>query len=409
MTQSDPVTVSPGSPLPASLRLCSPGDDDWPGMYFLAANSFADFVGPDVTSRLRTLIPHNGAVVVRAGDDVVAMALYLDLRLTVPGGAVLPTAGLSFVAVAPTHRRRGLLRAMCTELHRRMADSGYPLAALHASEGGIYGRFGYGPATVLQELTIDRRFVQWHGDAPGLGPQAVRLVPPTMHQGAFEEIYERWRRRVPGGMMRPQVLWEQLLAQRPSVPGGSMKSFGLLHPDGYAIYRVDNLDPTLARVDELRALTADARGALWRALLGLDSVQRISILTHPQDPLPFLLTDPRLAKTTWRQDGLWIRIADVPSVLEARTYAADLSTVLAVCGQGRFALDIRNGRARCTPTDVPAEIDMGLDALGSLYLGVHRAATLAAANRVRAKDADIIGRFDAAFVSDVPAETAFDF
>lgn len=378
-------------------------------MYFLAANSFSDFIGPDATNSLRKLIPHDGAVVVRAGDDAVGMAVYLDLRLTVPGGAVLPTAGLSFVAVAPTYRRRGLLRAMCTELHRRMADSGYPLAALHASEGGIYGRFGYGPATILHELTIDRRFVQWHADAPAAGSQKVRLVPPTEHVGAFEEIYERWRRLVPGGLVRPQVLWEQLLAQRPTASSGSANSFGLLHPDGYAIYRVDTVDHKLARVDELRAVTSDARVGLWRALLGLDSVERVSILTHPQDPLPFLLTDPRLAKTTWRQDGLWIRIADVQTVLEARTYGADLSTVLAVSGAGRFALEIRNGRACCTPTDAPAQIEMARDALGTVYLGAHRASTLAAANRIRTTDADLIGRFDAAFVSDVPAETAFEF
>lgn len=139
MPQSDSVTVT----------LCSPTEDDWPGMFLLAAASFTDFIGPESATAWRTLVPTDGAVVVRdgagPGSEVVGMALYMDLRLTVPGEVVLPTAGLSFVAVAPTHRRRGLLRAMCAELHRRIADSGYPVAALHASEGGIYGRFGYGP------------------------------------------------------------------------------------------------------------------------------------------------------------------------------------------------------------------------------------------------------------------------
>ena len=375
----------------------------------LADNSFSDFIGPDATEKFRSLIPADAAVVVRAGNDVVGMALYLDLRLTVPGGAVLPTAGLSFVAVASTHRRRGLLRAMCTELHCRIANSGYALAALHASEGGIYGRFGYGPATILHELTIDRRFAHLRADTPRVAPDDVRLVRPTEHRGAFEEIYERWRRRVPGGLLRPQVLWEQWENDCLSPPGGAAKSFGLLHPEGYAMYRTQSADPKLARVEELKAVSTDARDGLLRALLGLDSVERISILTHPEDPLPFLLTDPRLAKTTWRQDGLWIRIMDVASALEARSYAADLHAVLGLSGEGHFALEVRNGRARCTPTDAPAEIEMGREELGTLYLGVHRAATLAAANRLYAKDVDLLGRFDAAFVSDVPAETAFEF
>ena len=91
------------------------------------------------------------------GPEIVGMSLYLDLRLTVPSGVVLPAAGVTWVAVAPTHRRRGLLREMFEELHRRMVGARYPVAALVASEGGIYRRFGYGPATIEQRLRVERR------------------------------------------------------------------------------------------------------------------------------------------------------------------------------------------------------------------------------------------------------------
>ncbi|WP_269462761.1 enhanced intracellular survival protein Eis [Mycobacterium basiliense] len=392
---------------PAPVTLSSPIEDDWPGMYFLAAASFPDFIGVESANAWRELVPANGAVVARDGDDVVGIALFVDLRLTVPGGAVLPTAGLSFVAVAPTHRRRGVLRAMITTLHRRISDSDYPMAALYASEGGIYGRFGYGPATILHELTVDRRFARFHADVPAGGP--VRLVKPEPHRDAFEAIYRRWCRQVPGGLVRPPVLWDQLMAECKATAGGDRESFALLHADGYALYRVDKSDPKLARVGELRAATAEAHSALWRALLGLDSMERVSIITHPDEPMPFLLTDTRLARTTWRQDGLWLRIVDVAAALEARCYPADLDAVIDVSDGGRFALHIRDGRARCAPTDAPAQVELGLDVLGSLYLGAHRASTLAAANRLRAKDSELISGLDAAFVSDVPAQAAFEF
>jgi len=138
------------------------------------------------------------------------MAHYLDMRLTVPGGAVLPMAGVTIVGVAPTHRRRGILRSMYTELHDRIADAQYPVAGLTASEGGNYGRFGYGPATIEQVLTIDRRFARFRDDAPD--PGGVRIIKAADHRDELEQIYERWRQRTPGGVARPEALWDDLRA-----------------------------------------------------------------------------------------------------------------------------------------------------------------------------------------------------
>nr|WP_281426091.1 enhanced intracellular survival protein Eis [Mycobacterium spongiae] len=406
--------------LPGSLRLRPATEADLPAMMHLGATSFGDFGELDEFTAWRDLRPTDNAVVVvdgcdegcEDGADIVGMALYFDLRLTVPGGAVLPTAGLSWVAVAPTHRRRGLLSAMCAELHRRIADSGYPLAALHASEGAIYGRFGYGPATILHELTVDRRFARFHADVPS--PGGVRLVKPGEHRDDFAEIYERWRQQTPGGLLRPVALWDDLLADRESSRYGGTAWFAFLHPDGYALYRVHGIDHKVVRGGELRAATADAHIALWRALLGLDLMEKITMFTSVADPLPYQLTDARLAQTTRHQDGLWLRIVDVPRALEARSYPAELCTVLEVsdgpgADGGRYALEIRDGRARCTPTEASAEITMDRGVLGSLYLGAHRASAWAAANRLQAKDAGLIRRLDAAFDSDIAAEAGFEF
>jgi predicted acetyltransferase len=165
-------------------------------------------------------------------------------------------------------------------------------------------------------------------------------------------------------------------------------------------------------VEEFTAATPDAHIALWRALLGLDLVETIVTTSHPADPLPYLLTDPRIVRTTGSEDGLWLRIMDVPAALEARTYQADLDTVIEISDGfrsdgGRFALEVRSGRARCVRTDAQAEFSMDLDVLGSLYLGVHSAATLAAANRIRGADPESQARLDAAFRSDVPAQLGF--
>ncbi|OBH19292.1 hypothetical protein A5694_19280 [Mycolicibacter sinensis] len=387
-------------------------DDDWPQLALLEAAGFGSFPHPQQVEALRTMVPPDGAVVACDGGEVIGVAFYLDLRLTVPGGAVLPAAGISGVVVAPTHRRRGVLRAMYVELHRRIADSGYPLAALTASEGGIYGRFGYGPATVDQELTIDRRFAVFHPDAPD--PGGVRLVRAGDHRDEFAAIYDRCRERTPGGLVRPTALWDDLLADREGDRDGGTAWMALLHPHGYALYRVHGTTSKTVRVAELRAVTAEAHAALWRALLGMDLMQTVVIGTYPDDPLPYLLTDTRLARTTARTDEGWLRLMDVAAALQARSYAAELSAVVDVSDGfrgdgGRFALDIRDGRAQCTPTDAPADAELDLDVLGSLYLGTHRATALAAANRLRCRQPGLASRLDAAFVSAVPAQLGFFF
>jgi predicted acetyltransferase len=262
------------------------------------------------------------------------------------------------------------------------------------------------------ELSVDRRFARFRGDAPD--PGGVRMIKPADHRDALADIYERWRRQTPGGLVRPKALWDEVLADRERVRRGGTELFAFLHPDGYVLYRVFGDDPMFVRVGEFRAATTDAHAALSRALVGLDLMERVHFGTHPADPLPYLLTDHRLARITHYEDDLWLRIMDIPSALEARSYQAELSTVLEVsdefrCNGGRFALEIRDGRARCTPTDSPADVRMDLDVLGSLYFGVHKASSFAAANRLYSEDAGLPRRIDAAFVSDVPAELGFGF
>jgi predicted acetyltransferase len=396
----------------APLVLRSPTDADWEQTSLLHGVSFGHFEHADTYDVARSLIADDGAVVVCDDDAVVGMAAYFDFAFTVPGGAVVPMAGLSMVGVAPTHRRRGVLRAMYVELHQRIADAAYPLAGLTASEGGIYGRFGYGPATMERVLTIDRRFAKFHADAPD--PGGARMIRPAEHGDALAAIYDRWRRQTPGGLVRSQGLWDDLLADREDDRDGGTALVGILHADGYVLYRVFGSATLKVRVEEFKAVTTDAHVALTRALLGLDLVETVKIWTYARDPLPYLLTDSRVARTTKYEDDLWLRIMDVPTALEARGYQADMSTVIEVSDQfagsgGRFALDVRDGRARCTPTDAAPQVWMDLDVLGSLYLGVHQVVPLATANRVRANDPTVLARLEAAFLSDVPAHLGFGF
>jgi len=395
-----------------AIEIRSATDADWPAISLLDATCFGRFGHPESLTAWRSLMPAESTVLAFDGGDIVGMAHYLDMRLTVPGGAVLPMAGVTIVGVAPTHRRRGILRSMYTELHDRIADAQYPVAGLTASEGGIYGRFGYGPATIEQVLTIDRRFARFRDDAPD--PGGVRIIKAADHRDELEQIYERWRQRTPGGVARPEALWDELLADREWDRRGGTELYTFLHPDGYVMYRVFGDDPMIVRVWEFVAATTDAGIALCRALLGLDLMETVAFGTFPGDPLPYLLTDPRVARLTHCEDDLWLRIMDIPKTLEARTYRADVCAVIEISDGfrsdgGRFAFEVDDGRVRCTPTNAPADVSMGLDVLGSLYLGAHRASSFASANRLHTDEAGLLARLDAAFVSDVPAVLGYGF
>ena len=137
--------------------------------------------------------------------------------------------------------------------------------------------------------------------------------------------------------------------------GGGSALFYLVHADGFASYRVRWSDRSATVVD-LFAATDEAYAALWRVLLGLDLVDKVtgwkSLAVN--DPLPLLLTDPRQVQTTGLDDGMWSRVLDVPAALSARTYAAEIDVVLDVRDDflhrgGRVRLQGGPDGATCAP------------------------------------------------------------
>lgn len=395
------------------LQIRTATDSDWPAIELLDSMAFGYHPADDDRTLGRALMRTEDIVLACEGDVPIGVAAHLPLDVTVPGGRQVPTRGVSWVSVAPTHRRRGVLRAMFTQLHRDITATDVPLAALTASEAGIYGRFGYGPATVAAEVTLDRRFARFRGDVPD--PGGVRLADAATAARELPGIYDRWRRITPGAQARPQAHWDFTFADPEANRDGGTALFHLLHADGYAMFRRRGEDGTrTAVVEELVAVTDDAHAALWRALCGLDLTPHVEATVHADDPLRLMLTDSRLLRTTRVADDLWLRIMDVPAALEARTYALDLDTVVEVHDPyldagGTFALTVRDGHAQCRRTDAAPRISLDIDVLSSLYLGAHRARPFAAAGRVRASSDRDLTQFDLAFLADRPAVLGWGF
>jgi len=339
--------------------------------------------------------PDSGAVVGVTGS--------YPLEVTLPGGAALPAPGVTWVSVDPTMRRRGILRALFTEQHARFVADGDAVALLTASEGTIYGRFGYGVTTVNRSFEIARRRAEFRPGVPD--PGGVRYVDKETARKLAPEVHRRWCAVTPAAVARSDANWDAHLRDEERWRDGGSALFFLLHADGFASYRVRWSDSSATVVD-LFAATEEAYVALWRVLLGLDLVEKVTGWKSValDDPLPLLLTDPRQVRTTGLDDGLWARVLDVPAVLAARTYGVEVDVVLEVHDDflqrgGRFHLRGGPEGATCTPTDAAPELALPVATLGPLLFGGGRASTYARACRAEGA-ARVLRRVDAAFAAD---------
>jgi predicted acetyltransferase len=305
-------------------------------------------------------------------------------ELTVPGGEHLPAAAVTTVTVLPTHRRRGILRAMVAAEHAAMRERGEAIGLLYASEYPIYTRFGYGPGVRDATWSLDTRSTAFHGEATG----QLELVKPDPDAiAAMKGVFDAWRARQVGEIRRRDFGWEFDLGLRESVWGPTWKGFVVVHRDasgtvdGYARYHVDEKwEQRQPRngviVDDLHALTDDAYSSVWRYLTDIDWAATIKAERRsPAERLPWLLTNARAAEVSNVGDGLWVRLFDVRRALEARTYRHEASLVLEVVdqeaagGRTRVQLDAGPAGATCGETDRPADLTLDISALSSAYLG----------------------------------------
>lgn len=387
--------------LPASVRVRRAEPADLPAMLEVDGRGFG-FQYTEVSRRetLPTIEVERFLVAVE-DDEVVAITGSYGFDVTPPGGAPIATEGVTWVSVPATHRRRGILRALFDEQHRGFVAAGLPLAVLTASEGGIYGRFGYGPASVDRSVDVDRRHAGFRPGVPD--PGGVRYAGTDAFATAAPGLHARWCALTPGAVSRDAAWWERSLLDSEYLRGGGSAMFRLLHADGFATYRIVD---DVCRLVDLCAATPEAHVALWRVLLGIDLVDVVRTRAlGADDPLPFLLTDPRHVRQTDDRHGLWARVLDPAAALAARRYAVEVDAVVEVhddgWGQGgRFRLTGGPDGAECAPTDAEPDAHLDVAALGSVYFGGHRLRTVVGAGRGRVDDPRLLGRLDAALAAD---------
>ena len=349
------------------------------------------------------------------GDQIIGGGSILSFDVTVPGGAAVPSAGITWVGIMPTHRRQGALRQLMTSMLQDAGERHEPLAVLWASEGSIYQRFGYGLATLASSIELERERAILIPPDPPTGK--VRLVGVDEARRLFEPIFEHNRARIPGFYSRHDTWWKiDVLGDFKWARRGFERKFYAVHesadgqPDAYAIYRVKqewaNSTPgSELAVQEIFALDGDALREMWRFIFGVDLIKRITTRAgSANEPLTLMLAEPRRVNLRVR-DGLWLRVVDVVAALERRGYAADGTVVIEVRDEflphsgGRFRLKTSGGRGTAERTNDAADIAMDASDLGAMYLGGFSFEDLARAGRTSELSSGSRARADAMFGS----------
>jgi predicted acetyltransferase len=332
-------------------------------------------------------------------SGAIPVATYASYDKTLNTGRGLhPVRMVSDVTVSPTHRRRGLLRALITDDLADATTRGIPLAVLTVSEGSIYQRFGFGPAVFQHSLSVDtgpRFALRTHDDAG-----SVELLEPAEAWPTVAEVFRRFHDGTRGSVDRPQFYQPFLTGEFDFEKGPDLRLRTAVHldaggtPDGHVVYRPGPREQgrRTVKVTDLLTLTPTAYLRLWRFLADLDLSDTVEWDHAPvDDPLSWALADPFVAQVTRQSDALWVRVLDVPAALAARPWGRDGDVVLQVADplghtSGRFRVVARDGAAEVEPTDADADVRLDADVLGSLYLGGVGAATLRRAGRLTGSD-----------------------
>ena len=393
-----------------SVRACKPGETRT--ALEVCETAFGVGVSDAHAHRMESVLSHDRAFMAFDGETPIGAGGNFSFQLTVPGAQQVPTAGLTMVGVLPSHRRKGALTKMMKVLLDDAKQRSEPLSILWASEGSIYGRFGFGMSTrqMLIKADVDRmRFIE----EPE--PYTARMISVEEAAEIFPIIYDKVQARTPGMYSRDKTWWIEHRLKDIEPGGGGPPWYVVIEIDGqpeaYAMYRVhgdwDTVPLGKAKVAEALATGPRSEKALWKFIFGIDLVRDVECNFLPIDhPLQLMVTEQRRLRARV-VDAIWTRIVDVAGALSARSYLVDDEIGLQVEdafipeNTGVWHLQTKGSEGKASPSNVTPDVRLSAADLGSMYLGGFSFSELVRAGRGEELTAGAARRMDTLFASEV--------
>jgi predicted acetyltransferase len=365
---------------------------------------------PEVSRSWATAELDRTRVAFEAGRMVGVSRTY-SFELTMPGGAFVPAAAVSWVSVVPTHRRRGVLTQMMDAMHDDARARGEPVAMLTASESSIYGRFGYGVATWRLGITAARARIAFA--RPDVDDGRMRILTREESERELPALYEQARRARAGMVSRPDFWWPQVfygfLFDKSKACFAAVHTDAHGHDDGYVAYEISDdwaggLPDRRLSIFDMQAETPTALAALWRYVFGVDLIATVAASNLPiDDPLRHMVVDARHVRVDYVNDNLWIAPLDPVALLAARTYTVPGRVVLEVHApdgaKKTLAVEVGADGTSCAITTDRPDLVCSSAVLAMCVLGGNRWSELAAAGRLEATGPEVLALADAMFLA----------
>jgi predicted acetyltransferase len=376
-----------------TIRPAGDFETGWPTLVEVDSVAFGSAPDPDNEDGL--VMEMDRAVIAWDGDLPVGCASSFAFDLSLPGGSAR-TAGVTWVGVVPTHRRRGVMTRLMADRHAAALAAGEPLAALWASQSAIYPRFGYGAASHSLQLTVPHSVPL--ARTPSADDLELSLVPSGDDGPLTRPVYAAARAVRPGMPAQDDRWYARSVADRPSERDGwgPLRTFVATRgrvPVAYARFRQKHswdqgIGEGTVRVQELVAVDPAGAAAVWETAHRLESMAVTSAWNVAlDDPVLLWLSEIRSVEMRMREQ-LYVRVLDLPAALSARTYPTEVDVVLDVTDDlfpdnaGRWRVSGGPAGATCTPTQDPANLSLDIRAVGAALLGSTSLRRLAAAGDV---------------------------
>ena len=345
----------------------------------------------------------NSRVVCVDGQPVGGLAFYRMGQWF--GGKPLSCAGVSGVAVSPTHRSTGACKFMLQTLLRELYDEGLPIASLYASTQSLYRKLGFQQAgtQTLYEIPISSLDVNDRSTAVHRFDEApIQALDFVCDQRAAVNN---------GCLQRTAGLWQRLTHPYDGKATTTYLVGDRDKPTGFVILKSGSRElgvPQPLTATDIAATTPQAMRRLLTLIRDHRSMtDRFQWFGAPNDPLIFYADEQR---TQVLQQMRWLlRILNVPSALAGRGYhaAADATLDFQVVDEwieensGRWRLRVRGGQGEVQPGG-NGSIRLNVRELAPLFSSLYSATELVKLGVIECDQASQLTAADAVFTGPAP-------